>query len=962
MIVLIASCVCSLLVAVTSAQPTVSAQPIVRDAQPIVREGDWVVNSPTTVKGEHLRLRGNLILDPGAELTLIDCTIELIGPRSREHIVDWRGGNLVTRNTTIGGGLVDGRAVHTVFHVYNGRWDATDTVVQYSYGISFGNDPKVPSILRAQRLTTGPRHDAILLANHGDVELVDCNFPIAIGVFADQGGRVSLDLPVGKPIDAIFDDTVIPGCTYRARLVRHTVNDQWFIFVRSIKPVGEAPPYTVILNDCPKVLLSVLSWNVKADLRISKSLDEPIVVGNTTMKRGEKAPGITMWSFYGGGDKYDLTLRGGDVRIAEFMHRGGKARIIGDLGGKQLFNLGCTTLEMSNDAYLGLSHVHLGRPTTWSPSPAMAEVNLEGNATLVGENCTANNVEFHAGGQSNVKLQLSKTDGNVNAIEAGGKVQLVKTESSQLTNAQLTNTQAVNSKPNNVLMIAVDDLKAISSNHVSLQDHFLHHLYPNAEVRASVQKRLTPNIDRLAARSMEFTRAVCSTPVCNPSRAAIMTGIPGTLSGLNGNNENVFFRDWEFNGRKTLADAITLPELLKNNGWYTASSGKVFHAAMIRKGADVPRSWSGWTAVDQGSLPITLSRWSEPFKDAPFGKMHQWGQEGDAQATYDQLADYRRADMFGRLLENGSVTNRGDELKLPKDTPFFLACGIFRPHVPYFVTKDLIDLFPVSEMSANRELLNRLIADCDDLCPAGLRTTAVQKVDGKLVYNEQPFALRLKSGLQQQPVDGDLALWASAIQHYLASVALADRCIGRMLDSLDNSPHRDNTMVILWSDHGYHLGEKMHESKYKLWNDANSVMFMIHDPRTPSSHGQVYGKPVSLLDIYPTVAALASLKLPDPRQIGVDLSPVLKDPSHTRGDFVVGSWTAKDPARLDMFIMNETYRLLRFGDNPKQIEFYKIDDDPDEQTNLANEPQYADTINAMMKKLDQYPRARSSEK
>lgn len=606
-------------------QPTTHAQEIVHaqatvDPQATVREGDWIVNAPTTITGEHIRLRGNLILDPGAELTLVDCTIELIGRRSREHIVDWRGGNLITRNTTIGGGLVDGRAIHTVFHVYNGRWDATDTVVQYSYGISFGKDPEVPSILRATRLTAGPRHDAILLANHGDVELVDCNFPIAVGVFADQGGQVSLDLPVGEAVSTVFDDTVILDCTYKAKLVRHTVDGQWFVFVRSIKPADEAPPYTVVLNDCPQVLPSVLSWNVKADLRISKNLKEPIVVGNTTIKRGEKPPGITMWSFYGGGDKYDLTLRGSDV--------------------------------------------HLGRPTNWSPSPAMAEVNLEGHATLVGENCTANNVEFHAGEQSSVKLQLSKTDGLVKGIEEGGQVQLISTKSIQ---------------PTNVLMIAVDDLS-----------------------------------------------------------------------------------------------------------------------------------------------------------------------------------------------------------------------------------------------------------------PAGLRATSVKRVNGKLVYNEQPFALRLKSGLEQQPVDGDLALWASTLQHYLASVALADRCIGRLLDGLDNSPHRDNAMVILWSDHGYHLGEKMHESKYKLWDDANNVMFMIHDPRTPSSHGQVYGKPVSLIDVYPTVAAMADLELPDERQIGVDLTPILRDPSRTSSEYVVGSWSANNPARLDMFIMNDTYRLIRFGDDRNQIELYKIDEDPSEEHNLAS--------------------------
>ncbi|TWU29069.1 sulfatase-like hydrolase/transferase [Novipirellula artificiosorum] len=908
---------------------------------PKLQTGDWIVNDSQTVTGQHIRLRGNLILDPGAELTLVDCTIELIGDRSRDHIVDWRGGNLTTRNTTIGGGLVDGRAIHTVFHVYNGRWDATDTVVQYAYGISFGRDASVPSVLRATRLTAGPRHDAILLANHGDVELTDCNFPIAVGVFADQGGEVSLDLPVGKPVSMMFDKTVIPGCTYRAKLTRHTVDGQWFVFVRSIKPADEAPPYTVVLNDCPKVLPSVLSWNVKADLRISKDLSEPLVVGNTTIKRGEHPPGITMWSFYGGGDRYDLTLRGSNVRIAEFMHRGGRARILGDPDADNLFNLGCTTLEMSNDAQLQLSHVHLGRPANWSPSPAMAEVNLTDDARLTGENCTANNVEFHASDNSSVKVQLSTTDGEINQVEEGGQIQLISASSP---------------KRHNVLMIAVDDLKAISSNHVAGKDHFLHHLYPDQRLRAEVQKRLTPNIDRLAAMSMEFTRATCSSPVCNPSRAAIMTGIPGTVSGLTGNYDSVFFRDWEFGGKKPLADAITLPELLKSNGWYTASSGKIFHSSSMRDESDFPRSWNDWTRVSKGAGKVKLTRWSEPIKNTSYGSLHQSGQEGDDDATFDQCADYRRADLFGRLLENGTVVNRDDSFALPKDSPFFLACGIFRPHAPYFVTKDLIDLFPISEMSADRELMNRLIADCDDLCPAGLRTTSVKRDGDKFVYNSQPFAMRLKAGLELQPGDGDLGSWASMIQHYLASVALADRCIGRLIDGLEASDHDDNTMVILWSDHGYHLGEKMHEAKYKLWDDAGNVMFMIHDPQSPKSHGKVYSKPVSLLDVYPTVASVAGIEMPDERQNGVDLSKVLSDPTQQRSDHVVGAWSANRPETLDMFIMNDTYRLLRFKDDPKQIELYKIDVDPNEETNLADDPAYATVIDDLTKQLDSYPR------
>jgi hypothetical protein len=308
---------------------------------------------------------------------------------------------------------MNGRAIHTVFHVYNGRWDATDSVVQYAYGISFGNDPAKPSILRAERMTPGPRHDAILLANYGDVELVDCDFPIAVGVFADKGVEVSLDLPVNEPVTTVFDESVIPGCTYRAKLTRHTVSGQWFVFVRSIQPEGKAPPYKVVLNRCPKILPSVLSWNVKAELRIDRELNEPMIVGNTTIMRGETPPGITMWSFYGGGPEYDLIIRGSDVRIAEFMHRGGVAKVIGDADTNKTMNLGCTTLEMSSNANLHLENVHLGRPIQWGPANEIGEVNLQGDSRRTGKNCTAKNVSFHTKDQASVNIELTETTGKI---------------------------------------------------------------------------------------------------------------------------------------------------------------------------------------------------------------------------------------------------------------------------------------------------------------------------------------------------------------------------------------------------------------------------------------------------------------------------------------------------------------------------------------------------------------------
>ena len=198
-------------------------------AELVERSGDWNVVGNETVKGKHILLDGSLILPTGAKLTLEDCTLEIVGEYSRQHSVEWRGGTLVTKNCTIGG-FVDssGMAVHTVFHLYEGCWEATDTTVSYSYGISFHWE-KGKGVLRGRGLKAGPRPDAIILSGEADVELVDSDFPIGLGVYCNKGGTTSLNLTPSESVTATFDrESLLPGVNWRLDL-KDTRVERWFL-------------------------------------------------------------------------------------------------------------------------------------------------------------------------------------------------------------------------------------------------------------------------------------------------------------------------------------------------------------------------------------------------------------------------------------------------------------------------------------------------------------------------------------------------------------------------------------------------------------------------------------------------------------------------------------------------------------------------------------------------------------
>lgn len=351
----------------------------------------------------------------------------------------------------------------------------------------------------------------------------------------------------------------------------------------------------------------------------------------------------------------------------------------------------------------------------------------------------------------------------------------------------------------NVLFIAVDDLNDWIG---CLGGH------PQAK---------TPNIDRLAASGVLFTNAHCAAPACNPSRTAIVTGLAPHKSGLYDNRQKM---------REVLPDAELMPKYFSRHGYWSAGSGKILHYFI-----DAP-SWDEYfpDKETENPFPHTLMPPTRPVS-LPRGGPWQYTETdwGALDATDEEYG--------GDWLVSKWI---GEQLTTPHEQPSFLACGIYRPHEPWFVPRKYFDQFPLESI----ELPPGYKADdLDDLPPAGKRR------------GPNRYFAHIQEHQQ----------WKQGIQGYLASIAFADAMIGRVLDALESGPHRDNTIVVLWSDHGWHLGEKEHWQKFTAWRVCTRVPLIVRVPAgTPglpqgTTDGTVCSKPVNLLSLFPTLTALAGL-------------------------------------------------------------------------------------------------------
>jgi arylsulfatase A-like enzyme len=414
---------------------------------------------------------------------------------------------------------------------------------------------------------------------------------------------------------------------------------------------------------------------------------------------------------------------------------------------------------------------------------------------------------------------------------------------------------ADNGKPN-VLMIAVDDL-----------NHWVKHLRRNPQT-------ITPNIDRLAKRGVTFTHAYTASPSCNPSRAALMSGIRPTTSGVYSNEI-----DW----RPIIDRSRMLTTHFRTHGYFVGGAGKIYHHRMERR--------DEWDAYTEGSS-------TGPIKDckSPRGVSLPGGIDWEAGDCRDeQTGDYMNTSW---IIE---------QLGRKHDKPFLLTAGIFRPHVPWVVPKKYFDMHPLASI----RLPPHRPDDLDDVPEAGKKIAAAYGNHAKV----------LESGR-----------WKEAIQAYLASITSADVQVGRLIDALEKSTYARNTIVVLFSDHGWHLGEKSHWHKYTLWEEGTRVPYIWVVPGLTKAGG-VSTRTVDLMSLYPTLSQLCGLPIPEHVE-GVSIKPLLASP-RTR-------W--ERPALTNHFFGNhavrtEQWRYIRYQDGSEEL--YDERKDPYEWTNLAGKPALA---------------------
>ena len=414
------------------------------------------------------------------------------------------------------------------------------------------------------------------------------------------------------------------------------------------------------------------------------------------------------------------------------------------------------------------------------------------------------------------------------------------------------------------------------------------------EVLEGHSQAITPNIKRLAERGVVFNNAICASPTCLPSRTALFSGIHPARSGNIVNDNGI--HPW----RTYVPDAVTLPRHLSNQGWQSIGIAKNFH------GGDKP----------EFDHYIPVGKKVKEIKGSGIN-LNSSGRWGVAAVPTTQMPDY-------------IAVSRGIEQINTVDDPLFLSVGIYRPHVPWVVPQEYFDKYPLEEV----QFSERRADDLDDL-PERFKL---------LAHLEAKFGKGYNQMLAEKGYDRQF------VRAYLACVTFADEQLGRMLDAWDASPHAANGYIVLWSDHGYMLGEKEAWSKMKPWYDSARCNLIIAGPGI--QQGAVCNKAVSLQDLYPTLIDL--LKLPPPPQKidGHSLVPLLENPAADWDQPVVMSSEA-DGIRYDCVLGND-YRMTRLITG--ETELYKLADDPHEFNNLARNPEYAPVIARLSQHLTfRYP-------
>ncbi len=496
----------------------------------------------------------------------------------------------------------------------------------------------------------------------------------------------------------------------------------------------------------------------------------------------------------------------------------------------------------------------------------------------------------------------------------------------------------------NFIFIAIDDLNVYNTVLGSLPVNFLQKVYPDPATRAAVLEKLTPNIQELADQSLTFNNAFCPAPLCGPSRTALLTGVPPHKSGY-------YHHDRHFRAYETLTGVTTLPQYLRLSGYYTSGVGKVFHKgrSYLDRGyfSDWPDqlySWSQWLEVYIGTgkgPDFVIPEFETPSRYWPGASSpsSNFTRFGVTSLPREESNDYRNASHVADLITRGESTrsNRHGEtitFRVPDDKPYFIACGLFAPHLPWIVPQEFIDLFPQDEMAIDDALLQWIRKDLEDLSPSGQKAT-----------ERTGFTKLLQHGIDIDGEGGDLNAWRAAFQAYLASIAFTDRNVGLLLEAIRNNPRKENTVVFLWSDHGYHIGDKNRTGKTTLWEGANHCNLIVYDPRKEgASSGFRTDATVTLQDLYPTIAEMAGLERPD-HVHGNSLLPLMD-----QADLEWPHPALSTNGEGNHTLRTGKFRYLRYRNGDQEL--YDMVSDPLEITNLAGDPAYADDLERLDNLLD----------
>ena len=464
------------------------------------------------------------------------------------------------------------------------------------------------------------------------------------------------------------------------------------------------------------------------------------------------------------------------------------------------------------------------------------------------------------------------------------------------------------SKPN-VLLISLDDL-----------NDWIEPLGGHPQTK-------TPNLAAFAEESVTFGRAYCASPSCNPSRTALMTGKAPYVTGVYINPQI-----W----RHILPNETTLPEHFQAAGYWTGGAGKIYHNNMPD-----PRSWNDYyPSLIQHFPYYYLPDIDTNSGKTIFRKMDNEIREDDPKGITINLPNsegiyiaFDWAPLPYPTEETGDYESAQwviDQLGKKHDKPFFLACGIYRPHLPLYVPQKYFDRFPLDEV----QLPETIIEDLDDV-PAAGRTMAKRRYHDTVTKHGE---------------------WRRAVQGYLASINYADDLTGMVLNALADSAYADNTIVVIFSDHGMEYGEKQHHQKFALWENVIKSVLMVKTPdgllgqSAETARGAVSMRNVSLMDIFPTLVELCGL----PKKQGLSgrsLVPLIKDPDMDDGArpiVTVEGWEHYSVRKGD-------WHYIEYGDGTSEL--YDLSKDPEEWVNLATVSSHANEIEALRQHIPEQRKA-----